>query len=110
MIKHRTKQGNNYEFDAGLGFHLPTNRFGMRNQTMTQTTGTSAVAASKPVTNSKPPVNHFNVPQNVANRLEKACKENNKKEYETLENKTLTVIYPFMVIYYSLNCVSFKNH
>lgn len=105
MNKHRTKQGHLYEFDASLGFHLPTSCFG--NQMTAPPTGAghghgtaaSASVHSKSVTYSKPPVHHFTVPQNVANRLEKAYKESApRKEYESLENKTLTVIYPFMVI------------
>lgn len=107
MNKHRTKQGQLYEFDASLGFHLPTNRFGTRSQMTAPPAGAghghgtaaSASVHSKSVTSSKPPVHHFTVPQNVANRLERACKESApRKEYESLENKTLTVIYPFMVI------------
>ena len=86
MNKFRTKQQNHYEFDEALGFHLPTEKL-PRNPVNTNP------VKSKYNTKS---VNHFTVPANISNRLEKIAARHNTFNNETTEFNS-PIIYPFMV-------------
>lgn len=85
MNKLKTKQHNHYEFDDALGFHLPTEKL-PRNPVNTNPV--------KPKYNAKS-VNHFSVPANISNRLEKIAAKHNTFNDTTEFNSP--IIYPFMV-------------
>ncbi len=84
MNKLRTKQHNHYEFDEALGFYLPTEKLS-RNPVNTNPV--------KPKYNTKS-VNHFNVPTNITNRLEKISTKHTSNEIAEFNSP---IIYPFMV-------------
>ncbi len=84
----RIKQQNLCDFDTDLGLYLPRKQL-----TQLLPANTNPKAATVNTTNNKPPISHFLVPTNVANRLER------QRRHEEKENDfaSVPIIYPFMV-------------